>query len=81
MELRGGAFRWNNGKRATLRTVLDAIYSHLYGLTKVELDYILETFPIVKRKDVERYGCYRRKEMVLFYYDKFAGVLGAPAGE
>lgn len=74
-------FRWDGERRAALRAELDAIYAHLYGLTGEELDYILETFPIVKRKDVERYGCFRTKEMVLSYYDNFAGVLGAPAGE
>lgn len=75
------ASRWDGERRAALRAELDAIYAHLYGLTREELGYILETFPIVKRKDVERYGSFRTKEMVLSYYDKFAGVLGAPAGE
>ena len=30
-----------------------------------ELAYILETFPIVRRKDEEKYGEYRTKQMVL----------------
>jgi hypothetical protein len=44
---------------------LNGLYAHLYGLSREELDYILETFPIVKRKDEERYGEYRTKRMVL----------------
>jgi hypothetical protein len=30
------------------------LYAHLYGLTREELDYILDTFPIARRKDEER---------------------------
>jgi hypothetical protein len=44
---------------------LDALYAHLYGLTREELAYILDTFPIVRRKDEERWGEYRTKRMVL----------------
>lgn len=34
------------------------------------VDYILDTFPIVKRKDEEKYGRYRTKEMILSIYDE-----------
>lgn len=47
---------WNEERQARLRAKLDAIYAHLYGLSREELDYFLETFPIVKKKDMERYG-------------------------
>ena len=43
--------------------------AHLYGLTREELDYILDTFPIVRRKDEERYGEYRTKRLVLEAWD------------
>jgi hypothetical protein len=66
-------FKWDEERRARLRAELDAISAHLYGLTREELDYILETFPIVKRKDIERYGSYRTKEMILRYYEEHAG--------
>jgi len=65
-------FKWDEERRARLRAELDAIYAHLYGLTKEELDYILETFPIVKRKDIEKYGSYRTKELILKYYDEYS---------
>ena len=38
------------------------------------MDYILETFPIVKRKDIAKYGSYRTKETILQLYDEFAWV-------
>jgi hypothetical protein len=58
-------FMWDEERRARLRAELDALYAHLYGLTREELDYISDTFPIVRRKDEERYGEYRTKRMVL----------------
>ena len=69
----GEPFRWDAEERFRLRCELDAIYAHLYGLTREEFDYILETFPIVRRKDNEKYGTYRTKETCLRYYDEYAG--------
>jgi hypothetical protein len=34
------------------------------------VDYIMDTFPIVKRKDEEKFGSYRTKEMILQIYDE-----------
>ena len=34
--------------------------------------YIMETFPIVKRKDEKAYGRYRTKETILEIYDEMA---------
>jgi hypothetical protein len=66
-------FKWDDERRAHLRAELDALYGHLYGLTREELDYILDTFPIVRRKDEERWGEYRTKRLVLEYYDRLEG--------
>ncbi|MHC1773811.1 MAG: hypothetical protein AB9834_00220 [Lentimicrobium sp.] len=67
-------FIWNDKERFQLQCELDAIYAHLYGLEKEEMDYILETFPIVKRKDIAKYGTYRTKEAILKLYDEFSWV-------
>ncbi len=69
----GAPFRWDEERRAHLRAELDAIYAHLYGLNHEELAYILETFPIVKRKDEEKYGEYRTKRLVLEYFEEYKG--------
>lgn len=60
-------------RRAPLQAELDALYAHLYGLTREELDYMLDTFPIVRRKDEEQYGEYRTKRMVLEQYEELVG--------
>jgi len=49
-------------------------YAHLYGLTRDELDYILDTFPIVRRKDEEQWGEYRTKRLVLAQFDRLSGI-------
>jgi hypothetical protein len=74
-------FKWDEERRARLRAELDAVYAHLYGLTKGELDYILETFPIVKKRDIERYGNYRTKELILKYYDEYSDKIPRQEGE
>ncbi|MDD4428675.1 MAG: N-6 DNA methylase [Paludibacter sp.] len=66
----GEPFIWDEEKRFQLKCELDAIYGHLYGLTRDEFDYILETFPIVKRKDIEKYDTYRTKDTILQLYDE-----------
>jgi hypothetical protein len=63
-------FVWDGKRRAHLRTELDGLYAHLYGLTREELDYILDTFPIVRRRDEERYGEYRTNRLVLEAYEE-----------
>ena len=40
-------------------------------------DYMMETFPIVKRKDEKKYGSYRTKETILEIYDEMAEAMRA----
>jgi hypothetical protein len=49
-------FVWDEARRARLRAELDALYADLYGLTRKGLAYILDTFPIVRRKDEAQWG-------------------------
>jgi len=54
----------------SLRYELDAAYFHLYSTERDNVDYIMETFPIVKRKDEKQYGEYRTKRVILEIYDE-----------
>jgi hypothetical protein len=47
---------------------LDAAFSHLYGITGDDAAYILDTFPIVKRKDEAQWGIYCTKDTILEIY-------------
>lgn len=65
----GPPFLWNEERRFKIRCELDALFFHLYGINRDDTDYILETFPIVKRKDIAQYGDYRTKNLILEIYD------------
>ncbi len=60
-----------------MRCELDALYFHLYGIGRDDVDYIMETFSIIKRKDEVAYGMYRTKRVILEMYNEMAdGVEG-----
>ena len=62
-------FRWDEERRFLLRSELDAAFFHLYGIDRDDVDYIMETFPIVKRRDEASYGEYRTKQVILEIFD------------
>jgi hypothetical protein len=68
----GPPFRWDPERRFMLRAELDAAFFHLYGIGRDDADYILETFPIVKKNDVKAHGVYRTKRAILEIYDAMA---------
>lgn len=68
----GPPFRWDPERRALLRAELDAAFFHLYGLSREDTDYVLETFPIVRKNDVKAHGEYRTKRLILDAYDHMA---------
>ena len=75
-------------ERLMIRAQLDAYIAKMYGLTREELQYILDpsavmgpdhpsvTFPGLKRKEIELYGEYLTQRLVLTAYDAImAGML------
>ena len=65
----GLPFRSNEERRFQLRCELDAAFFHLYGIGREDMEYIMETFPIVKRHEEKRWGEYRSKKVVGEVYD------------
>lgn len=64
---------WKRAKKET-----DAEYRTLcavFPTPRHAVDYIMETFPIVKKKDEKAYGRYRTKEAILREYDTLAHVM------
>jgi hypothetical protein len=53
-----------------LRCELDAAYFHLYGIERDDVDYIMETFPIAKRKDEAAHCEYRTRQVILEIYEE-----------
>ncbi|MBP7674865.1 MAG: N-6 DNA methylase [Thermoanaerobaculia bacterium] len=66
----GPPFHWNETRRLCLRCELDAAFFHLYGIPRADVDYIMDTFPIVRRNDEQKYGDYRTKNLILEIYDE-----------
>ena len=68
----GPPFIWDEEERRHLRARLDALYFHLYGLSREDAGYVLETFPIVRRQDEAAFGSYRTRDLILAYMNAFA---------
>ena len=68
----GAPFCWEESRRRIIRAELDALFFHLYGIRRDDVAYILDTFPIIRRKDEAKYGSYRTKELILAEYDRMA---------
>ncbi len=68
----GPPFRWDDARRFLLRCELDAAFFHLYGLSRDDVDYIMDTFPLVRKNDAARHGEYRTKRVILEIYDAMA---------
>jgi hypothetical protein len=78
----GPPFTWDENRRAELRAELDAFYARAYGLTRDELRYILdpadvkgpdypsETFRVLKKNEIAKYGEYRTARLVLQAWDR-----------
>ncbi|MEY9858509.1 methylase of polypeptide subunit release factors [Catenulispora sp. GAS73] len=87
----GAPFRWDEERRFRLRAELDAGFFHLYGIKRDDVNYIMETFPLVKRNDEATYGTFRTKDLILEVYDAMAAsiatgtvyqtILDPPPGE
>ena len=65
-------FKWDSHRRFLIRCELDAAYFHLYGIDRDDVNYIMETFPVVKRKDETAHDEYRTKRVILEMYDAMA---------
>ena len=68
----GPPFTWDEEERRHLRARLDALYFHLYGLDREDADYVLGTFPIVRKQDEAAFGSYRTRDLVLAYMNALA---------
>ncbi|MGH3471374.1 MAG: Eco57I restriction-modification methylase domain-containing protein, partial [Nocardioidaceae bacterium] len=86
----GPPFHWDPDRRARLRAELDAAVFLLYGYERDDVDYILGTFPIVARHDLDRHGEERTRRLILDAYDgmvaagetgRYLSPLSPPPGE
>lgn len=65
----GPPFMWDTQRRELLRAEIDAALFRLYGMARDDVDYIMDTFPVVRRKEEAQHGEYRTKRLILEVYD------------
>jgi hypothetical protein len=65
-------FVWTEADRRQRRARLDALFFHLYGINKSDADYILSTFPIVRRHDQAEFGRFLTRDLILHQMDALA---------
>ena len=63
----GPPFAWDEDDRRHRLARLDALFFHLYGLSRDDAAYILDTFPIVREQDEKAHGHYLTKQLILAY--------------
>lgn len=74
----GEPFLWDDGRRHCLQSELDAIFVHMYGLSRSDLKHILDapepsqSFPTLKKNENKEFGEYRTMRYVLEAYDLIA---------
>lgn len=73
----GPPFRWDPERRAILRAELDAAFFHLYGIDRADTEYILDTFPVLRDKEIREHQEYRTRRLVLERYDALAAAIAS----
>jgi predicted ATPase len=75
----GPPFRWDDARRAQLRAEVDAAFFHLYGLNRADTEYVLDSFDVLKRREVNATGRFETAERILTAYDAMAAAMsGGP---
>ncbi|MGH8771236.1 MAG: Eco57I restriction-modification methylase domain-containing protein, partial [Burkholderiales bacterium] len=68
----GPPFKWDEDDRRHRIARLDALFFRLYGISRDDAAYILDTFPIVREQDERAFGRYLTKDMILAYMNAVA---------
>lgn len=66
----GEPFRWLPERRAQIQSELDALFLHIYGLDRSEVEHMLNTFVVLKRDEERDFGEFRTRRLVLDFYDR-----------
>ncbi len=71
----GPLLPWNGERRHRRQSELDAIFAHMYGLSRSDLEWILDapppssSFPSLKQHELKEFGEYRTERLVLQAFD------------
>lgn len=73
----GPPFRWIPERREAIRCELDALVFHVYGLTRPEVEHVMDSFFVVRKYDERDHGEFRTKRLILEYYDLMAEAIAS----
>jgi hypothetical protein len=65
-------FRWVPERRAVLQAEIDAVVLHLYGLTRSQAEWLVDSFTVLRKYEERDHGEFRTKRLVLEIYDAMA---------
>jgi hypothetical protein len=68
----GDPFPWDEEDRRHRMARLDALFFQLYGIDRVDADYILNQFPIVRADDEREFGRFLTRDLILAYMSAIA---------
>jgi len=66
----GPPYVWDAERRFELRNQIDAGFFHIYGISRDDVNYIMDTFPLVMRRDFKTRGGFNIKEGIIKSYDE-----------
>ncbi|MDR3300408.1 MAG: restriction endonuclease [Candidatus Accumulibacter sp.] len=66
----GEPFPWDEEERQERMAALDALFFHLYGLSREDARHILASFPIAREQDIAACGAYRTQNRILAALEK-----------
>ena len=67
-----------NDRLDALAQIEAVVAREIFGLSREEIEYVLDTFPIVRESDIETYGDYRTKLLILEHYDATTSAPASP---
>lgn len=65
----GAPFCWDTECCAIIRAEINALMFQIYDIDRPDVDYILDTFPIIRKQNVKQWGEHRTKRLILERYD------------
>jgi hypothetical protein len=64
-----GPFLWEDSKRAQIRAEIDAVVAKAYGISRDEYSHIIDSFHILRDKEMDTFGDYITKTICMQKFD------------
>ena len=68
----GQPYIYSEARRREIRAELDAAAFLLFGMHREDVEHILDSFPVLQRREIKAFGEYVSRNLVLAKYDAFS---------